>query len=285
MRFQALLQLAGAAAAALLIPACQPAVEAGPGEPATEPASGGTAAVELALAREVARIDSAAVAIDSIFQPLPLLRPAQAQELRRFLNRDQLARARALGVGRQLPPERLTALEREERLVRLNDSEHWVIRDLDYSQPLAVPGVQALLTELGTRFQARLTELGAPAYRLEVTSVLRTAADQEALRRVNPNAARGESTHEYGTTVDVLYSAFTAPVEPIVQIDAPEAPWLEPHLRRYAAVAAERVAGRRALEIKAILGQVLLELQREGKVMVTIEQLQPVYHLTLAREL
>jgi hypothetical protein len=60
---------------------------------------------------------------------------------------------------------------------------------------------------------------------------------------------------------------------------------MEPYLRRHADVAAERVAGRRALELKAILGLVLLEMQREGKVMVTIEQLQPVYHMTVAREL
>jgi hypothetical protein len=254
-------------------------------EPAAGSAGSGSAAAERVLARESARIEAAAAAIDSIFQPLPLLRPAQEQELRRFLNAQQLARARALGVGRQLPAERLAALEREGRLVRLEDTGHWVVRDLDHSQPLAVPSVHALLTELGRRFHARLADLGAPPYRMEVSSVLRTAADQAALRRVNPNAALGESTHEYGTTVDVLYSAFAAPAEPIVAIDAAEAPWLEPFLRRHAEVAAERVAGRRALELKAVLGHVLLEMQREGKVMVTIEQLQPVYHMTVAREL
>jgi hypothetical protein len=275
---------AGILLAALLASAC------GPGEepPTTEPPPNGApgqAAVERVLAREVARIEAAAASIDSVFQPLPLLRPAQEEALRRHLNRDHLARARALGVGRQLAPERLSALEQEGRLVRLEDTEHWVIRDMDYSQPLAVPSVRALLTEIGERFQARLAELGAPAYRLEVTSVLRTAADQEALRRVNPNAALGESTHEYGTTVDVLYSAFSAPARPIVDLDTSDAPWLDPYVRRYAAVAAERVAGRRALELKAILGHVLLEMQREGKVLVTIEQLQPVYHMTVARQL
>jgi hypothetical protein len=117
---------------------------------------------------------------------------------------------------------------------------------------------------------------------MEVTSVLRSAADQEALRRVNPNAARGESTHEHGTTVDVLYSAFAAPLEPIVAIDAAEAGWAVGHLRRYADLAAERVAARRAMELEAVLGAVLLEMQREGKVMVTLERQQPVFHMTLA---
>ncbi|MQA91261.1 MAG: hypothetical protein GEU90_13695 [Gemmatimonas sp.] len=235
------------------------------------------------LRREVARIDSAAAAIDSIFQPLPLLTPAEEAGLQQYGNNQQLARARALGVGRELSTEALQSLESEGRLLRLEDSQSYVIRDLDYSAPLAVPAVDELLTEIGSRFQERLGELGAPPFRLEVTSVLRGAADQAALRQVNPNAALGESTHEYGTTVDVLYSAYSAPTEPIVEVDVSEEPDLEPFLRRYADIAAERVAARRALELKAILGEVLLEMQDEGRVMVTLERQQPVYHMTVAR--
>jgi hypothetical protein len=244
-----------------------------------------TASLDLVLQRQAARIDAEAARIDSIFQPLPLLRPAQEDALRRFGNAEQLARARELGVGRLTPPERIAELRAEGALVTLEDTEHWVVRDLDYSQPLAVPSVHALLTEIGERFQARLADLDAPPYRIEVSSVMRTAEDQAALRRVNPNAALGESTHEFGTTVDVLYSAFAAPIRPIVEVDTGEADWMEPFLHRYAVVAAERVAGRRALELKAILGEVLLEMQNEGKVMVTLERLQPVYHMTVSRRL
>jgi hypothetical protein len=271
---------------ALLILSCGRVAEDAPGaEPAAgqpPPQAGSAAAV---AEREMARIDREAARIDSVFQPLPLLRTAQENALRRFGNDQQLARARALGVGRLLPPERLDALVAEGELVVLEDTEQWIVRDLDHSRPLAVPSVHRLLTELGERFHARLGELGAPPYRLEVTSVLRTAADQAELRRINPNAALGESTHEYATTVDVLYSAFAAPVRPLVEIDADGAEWLEPHLRRHAEIAAERVAGRRALELKAILGAVLTEMQNEGKVMVTLERLQPVYHMTVARRL
>jgi hypothetical protein len=258
---------------------------AGADEP---PASGEPASVRNGsteaetLERETRRIRAEAARIDSIFQPLPLLTPAQENGLRSYANARQLERARALGVGRLLPPRELERLRSEGALVRLEDTEHWVVRDMDHSQPLAVPGVHALLTRIGERFQARLRDLGAPPYRLEVTSVLRTAEDQAALRRVNPNATLGESTHEYGTTIDVLYSAFSAPARPIVEIDASDG-GLRAHLEEVAAIAAERVAGRRALELKAILGEVLLELQNEGAVMVTLERLQPVYHMTITR--
>ena len=241
--------------------------------------AGAAAADEAALLAGMARIDSAAASIDSIFQPLPLLTPAEETPLRQFSNAQHLVRARTLGVGRALSAQQLAALEREGRLVRLANTRHWIIRDLGHSQPLAVP---AVLTEMGERFHTRLAALGAPAFRLEVTSVLRTAADQEALRQINPNATLDESTHEHATTFDVLYSAYSAPAEPFVGISNPDAQWVESYLRRYADVSAERVAGRRALELKAILGNVLAGMQREGKVMVTIERLQPVYHITVA---
>lgn len=224
-------------------------------------------------------------AADSLFQPLPLLRSAQEGALRRSPYREQLARARALGVGRGLSAARLDTLRRQGRLVLLEDSTYWVVRELDYSRPLVVPALRAALAEIGERFHARLMDLGAPLFRMEVSSALRAAADQAALRQVNPNAASGESTHEYGTSVDLAYSAFAAPAEPVVAVDTVDAAaWAAPYLRRYQDVAAGRVAARRALELKAILGEVLLEAKQEGLVLITLERRQPVFHLTLARE-
>lgn len=268
----------------MLVAACAgPQSESGDANAdAGQPRAG--SAAEIVMEREMGRIDAAAASIDSIFQPLPLLTPAEEESLREYSNARQVARARELGVDRGLAVDRLGALEEEGALVRLTDSSHWVVRDLDYSQPLVVPGARDLLAEIGERFQGRLEELGAPPFRMEVSSVLRTAADQASLRAVNPNAALGESAHEYGTTFDVLYSAFAAPADPIVAIEASEAAWAAEPLRRYAEMAAERVAARRAMELKAVLGQVLTEMQREGKVMVTLERQQPVYHMTLARQ-
>lgn len=235
------------------------------------------------LADELARVDSVSSEIDEAFRPLPLMTPAQEQGLRQYPNAAQLARARQLGPGRHLSSEQLTELEREGELVRLEDGPYWIIRDLSRSHPLVIPAKKDLLEEVGRRFQERLAALGAPPLRFEISSVLRSAADQEALRAVNPNAALGESTHEHATTVDILYSAFAAPLEPIVEpVEGIPAP-ADEIVRGYATIAAERVAGRRALELKRIFGEVLLELQREGRVMVTLERQQPVFHMTVAR--
>jgi hypothetical protein len=116
--------------------------------------------------------------------------------------------------------------------------------------------------------------MGAPPYRLEVTSVLRTPEGQAALRETNPNAASGVSTHEFGTSLDVAYSGYAAPGSATAPQDPAE---------RITALALERVAARYSRELQKVLGDVLREMQSEGLVMVTLERQQPVYHLTVAR--
>lgn len=262
---------------AIAITACVPLDER-----LTEELARERTAVLAALDQEVARIRARGAAIDSVFQPLPLLSPSEEAALRRSTNSAHLERARALGITPGLGTGELQRLEREGRLVRLADStEHWIVRRLDYSVPLVVPAAAALLEEIAERFQRRLIALGSPAFRVEVTSVLRSAEDQARLRQVNSNAAAGTSAHEFGTTFDLAYNAYAPPARPIVEFQAPEAAWLGPHLRRLVDLEAEVIAARRARELQAILGQVLIELQNEGRVLVTLEQLQPVFHLTV----
>jgi hypothetical protein len=244
----------------------------------------GSDAAESAFRRELARIQARADSVDAIFQPLPLLRPQQEAALRRFDNDAQLVVARRLGVPANTTRQAVERMTADGRMVRLGDStEHWVVRKLDHSSPFLTGDGAGALREIAQRFQQALARRGLPAYRLEVSSALRSAEDQAALRSANVNAAAGESTHQHGTTFDVAYSAFAPPAEPIVTPSLPEAAWLEPHLAWLAGTLAETVAARRSRELMAILGGVLLEMQGEGKIMVTLERLQPVYHVTVAR--
>lgn len=271
------------AALALLLGACRRGPE-GPSPETVRTELEATA--EAAWNRVVDRLDLRSEAIEDTLRPIPYLTASEESTLRRHLNAEHLARARQLGIGPPADSAERAALVEAGRLVSLPDStERFVVRDLDRSLALVTPDTRALLDELGRRFQARLDTSGLPAYRIEVTSALRTAAGQAMLREENPNAAEGVSAHQFGTTVDIAYSGFTAPLRPIVDVEAPEAPWLEPHLARMAGVVAERMAGRKSRELMAILGRVLEEMQGEGKVLVTLERRQPVYHLTVARRL
>jgi hypothetical protein len=172
--------------------------------------------IEAELEANLTRIEAYADSIEAAMRPVPLLTQPQINAFNRFRNADQLVAARRLGI-----PQPVTEASMEQhlaagRLVQLEDNQYYILRPMDYAVPLATPDVAALLDEIGERFQARLAEHGLPPLRMEVTSVLRTAQDQARLRQVNPNAAVGESTHQFGTTIDIAYSSFVAPAEPVV---------------------------------------------------------------------
>lgn len=255
-------------------------------EPQTEVAServGGGAAPgdEDPLAVTLARATALADSIEDLLRPVPLLRPAQEAALRRHLNAAHVSRARQLGV-RPADEAEVERLVREGRLVQLPDStSHWIVRR--GAAAYVTPDTRRLLERIAERFQSRIQERGLPPYRLEISSVLRTAAGQAALRRRNPNAAAGISSHEFGTTLDIVYEAY-APPAPLPEGLVPDAPpEMEPHLERVAALALESVSARKSRELQAILGQVLIDMQAAGDVLVILERQQPVYHITLGR--
>lgn len=264
--------------------ACAPPDEEAPVE-ATRAPTGDVSAreIEAALAGALAAARAGADSVIRALQPVALMRPGEEAQLRRYGNAQHLARARALGVrpADSAHTERLLA---EGRLVRVSDStELYVVRPMSRSSALLTPDALALVEEIGRRFQRALGERGLPAYRIEITSMLRSAAGQAALRRVNPNAAAGTSTHEYGTTMDIAYESWAAPAR-LPETYAPAEPaWLTPYADAAARAMLEYAAARKSRELKAILGGVLREMQTEGLVMVTLERQQPVYHLTVAR--
>jgi hypothetical protein len=232
--------------------------------------------LEAARGRIVARADS----VQDILTSVPGLSRRERADLRRDVNARQVATARSMGV-RARSEDEVQRLIRQGRLVELKDStEHWIVRELDYSVPYVTPDTRAMLQELGRRFHERLDSLGLPRYRMEVTSVLRTPATQAALRGRNANAARGVSAHEFATTVDVAHARFAAPAEPGLETRVPEetAP-----IRFVEALVLEEVARKHHTALQAELGRVLREMRDEGKVRVMMERRQAVYHMTVSR--
>jgi hypothetical protein len=240
------------------------------------------AAIEAILTERIDATDRLARSADRILSPLPVMTPGEEAELRRFLNASHLNRARQLGV-RAEHEEALDSLVTAGRLIELEDStRYWIVRQGD-SPAHVVPALRSLLELLGARFQARLADIGLPPYRMEITSALRTAQRQARLRRTNPNAAAGVSSHEFGTTVDLSYAAFAPPAEVPAQIIDGVPEDLRPHIRRIADLAFESVSARKSRELGRIFSQVLAEAQEEGIALVIYERQQTVYHLTVGR--
>jgi hypothetical protein len=242
------------------------------------------AEVEAMLSEAVRLADRTAGSADRILSPLPVMTPTEEEGLRRFLGGAHVARAREVGV-RVATREHLDSLLTAGRLVQLEDStRHWIVRDRA-SPAYVLPAMPALLRTIGARFQERLAAMGLPPYRMEVTSALRTSERQERLRRSNANAAAGESSHEFGATVDLSYAAFAPPSEARDAIPGAAPPQFRPHLERIVDLALESVSARKSRELGKIFSAVLREAQDEGLALVIYERQQTIYHLTVARPL
>lgn len=242
-------------------------------------------AITSVMFEALARQDSATAAIRSSFELVEGLKASEESELRRYLNAEHLEKAKALGVGRVSGARDIAVHQSQGRLVGLYDSEYYYVKDLTVSVPYVTPDVIVLLDEIGERFHAELRKRNMPLYRFGISSVLRTEKSQEQLRKLNSNAAAGVSTHEYGTTLDIVYHeyAYHSTDEdrlPPTEFDEVNEQVDQKRIEDYDALGKKHWE-----ELRGILGRVLLDLQNEGDVMVIYERQQPVFHITVGRRL
>ncbi|HJE39146.1 MAG TPA: DUF5715 family protein [Candidatus Amulumruptor caecigallinarius] len=138
-------------------------------------------------------------------------------------------------------------------LVKVVSCRDFYVDELTYSSPYLVPEAATLLHEIGRRFNDSLAARGGGAYRIRVTSVLRTPESVSRLRRRNSNAV-DSSVHQLGTTFDITYSRFAC---------------------------SDSMQPRRSAEdLKNLLGEVLYGLRKEGWCYIKFERQQPCYHIT-----
>lgn len=249
------------------------------------------AALDAAEARALDQVQARLDSVDAILEQQPPLSSDERYQLRQYLNAKQVEAARRLGVDPPRDTAEVRALLRDAALVALEDStRYWTVRKLTHSFPYVTDDAHGMLEELGRRFQDRLDSLGLPPYRFEITSALRTAELQQALRGGNPNASRTTSSHEFGTTVDIAYRAFSPPVQPEgVPVAFPDSLDLEPaareelmeQLAQEEAERLEELASERASNLKGVLGHVLEAMQEEGANLPLHERSQAVFHVTV----
>src|SRR5687768_2226691 len=255
------LRRAAALAVVALMAACGPNEHDTSGNDDAEPATEQTPAAENGDAPPAPRVASPQEwealrarlqpRLDTLDQKLRHVRNLTIPEriaLRRDVNERHIERARQLGVRVTGPVEPLIS---SGQLVRLPDTTaYWIVRELDYSIPYVTPDAVAMLNEIGRRFHQTLDSLGVTRYRLDITSALRTPEQHAELRRRNSNASRVESSHEFGTTVDIAYRRFAPPAERVLT-DAIEHPrWMADSLL-------VETARARGAELQAALGRVL----------------------------
>ena len=250
-----------------------------PPPPPPPPSAGMTPAVD-SLASYVTRLRSR-------FEQLREPTSGEENRLRRPATpsyTEHLDRADSLGVPPLDTEAELATHLRTGRLVPLVDNEFCVVRILEHSKPFVRPVLRERLDEVGRRFQTALADAGLPPYRVTVSSALRTADLQRDLARTNRNATSGRSSHEYGASVDLVYTRYA--LWPTAS-DTLQVPFTDPAIpkaQRLASRWADDLAGTYDDRLFGALARVLGEMQDEGLLLVLLEDEQPVFHLTLDGE-
>jgi hypothetical protein len=166
----------------------------------------------------------------------------------------QIQAAKAIGLSTP-PKDRQQAAKMRSQLSLIKTNANYVVDSLTHSIPYLVPAAAAELERIGEEFADILQRNGLPHYRFYVTSVLRTQDDVKHLQKSGNINATSNSCHCYGTTFDLAYY-------------------------RYNKVTRTREYMHED-NLKLVLGQVLLNHQRAGKIYVKYEHKQACFHITV----
>ena len=165
----------------------------------------------------------------------------------------------AKAIGLSTPPQnRQQAAKMRSQLSLIKTNENYIVDSLTHSSPYLVPVAAAELESIGKEFADILQRNNLPHYRFYVTSVLRTKDDVKYLQKSGNVNATTNSCHCYGTTFDLAYY-------------------------RYNKVTRTREYMHED-NLKLVLGQVLLNHQRAGKIYVKYEWRQACFHITVRED-
>ena len=162
--------------------------------------------------------------------------------------------AKALGLSTP-PQNRQEAARMRSQLALIKSNDNYIVDSLTHSIPYLVPAAAAELERIGEGFADILQRNGLPHYQFYVTSVLRTKEDIKQLQKSGNINATTNSCHNYGTTFDLAYFRFNKVTR----------------TREYV----------HQDNLKLVLGQVLLNEQRAGRIYVKYEQKQACFHTTV----
>ena len=220
---------------------------------------------------------------ESRLRRTPLLTRAEKQAMRVSRNEHHVHMAEQLGIDHG-------SLYGEHELLCLDGASPFYV-EYDCHAQLTEDAVQSL-DILGRAFHNRLAQTGVPLVRYAISSAYRSPAYQARLRRVNRNASRSTSSHEFGTTYDITYrrfygSASTAFDPQRYRLDprwrGPQFEALQEELAAAERAWSRQMAERYASRYAALLGRTLIELEDAGTLLVLREWRQPCYHITVAR--
>lgn len=174
----------------------------------------------------------------------------------KFNDRQPKQHAVASRIGLPRPPkDRADASSMRSRLVEVKTTNNYIVDDLTHSVPYLIPSAKRELDAIGEEWADILAHNNLPHYRFYVTSILRTQEDVKYLQRSGNVNSTTQSCHCYGTTFDLAYLRYD-------KVTRTHDYMIDDNL-------------------KLVLGQVLLNHQRAGKIYVKYEAKQSCFHITV----
>jgi uncharacterized protein YcbK (DUF882 family) len=140
----------------------------------------------------------------------------------------------------------------EGKLVKVKNTNRYIIENMTYSSPYLTKDSKVLLEEIARRFREKVSQKGLKGARLIVTSMTRKTESLKKLRRNNFNSS-ANSPHLYGNAFDITYKRFIVRKWLLTNCDM-----------KY---------------LKDALGEVIWQLREEKRCFATYERMQNCFHV------
>jgi len=169
----------------------------------------------------------------------------EANEVKKITYEDHLHEAESFNIPLIMNNEHMDSLILANKLIPVaEEGKGYKIQKLTHSRAYLNQPSYLILQEISSLFHQET------AQSLSISSLTRTIENQNRLRRVNSNAAKGHSSHNYGASFDISYSKY-----------------------------GDKVGRNSALE--RVVETILKQMQDEGKIYYIKERKQPCYHITI----
>ena len=195
-------------------------------------------------------------------------------ELRKFLLPHHLQQAKHFKAIRT--DSEIEVILQENQLISL-ESDHagWFFYNVPAKYRYGRPEVLQALRDIEAAIARQMQLRNADAtLKFAISSAIRPVSYQKNLRDTNENAAI-VSSHSYGLSVDIFYDEYFVAVAP------PEgSEETKQFLSRMRTRTGYLLGAALRRQLRTILTEALLELQRQGKIYVILEKNQRCYHVT-----
>jgi uncharacterized protein YcbK (DUF882 family) len=152
--------------------------------------------------------------------------------------------------------EKAKELVSDGDLVKIENSDYYVVDKLTHSHPYLTPKAADLLDEIGKRFQKKLEDKDMKKRYFQITSLLRTGESQRRLGQSNTNAT-SNSSHLYGTTFDITYARVFRKPKLMDKFEVEDGPAIK------------------------LLSETIGELRKENRCVVVTERKERCFHITV----